>query len=238
MIWIKSLNRNGGMAPWGTPSPKNDSPVFVLTCDRKMIRKGSQSLTKQFATSLAPLLPTSVTEIWEPSRDFAHIKLPAKTSGNKAGCLVGMSKEEPNIFVVTADGEFLNYKVDLIQGGEGKLDKQYSYLPTKNSPCLPSSIFLFGWVGTDVKTPGFARGKVGDTCGACGVGGDGKVSNLGGVHVFDTSPFGGSLQCAGDSWCINGSRYLVIRKVPLSAPIANVRSGSLDFSYFHYECLE
>jgi autophagy-related protein 18 len=112
-----------------------------------MIRKGSQSLTKQFATSLAPLLPTSVTEIWEPSRDFAHIKLPAKTSGNKAGCLVGMSKEEPNIFVVTADGEFLNYKVDLIQGGEGKLDKQYSYLPLNNLPplALRSLLVWFGW---------------------------------------------------------------------------------------------
>lgn len=48
------------------------------------IRKGSQSLTKQFATSLAPLLPTSVTEIWEPSRDFAHIKIPQKTSGPHA----------------------------------------------------------------------------------------------------------------------------------------------------------
>jgi autophagy-related protein 18 len=46
------------------------------------IRKGSQSLTKQFATSLAPLLPASVTEIWEPSRDFAHIKLPQKASGD------------------------------------------------------------------------------------------------------------------------------------------------------------
>lgn len=102
-----------------------------------MIRKGSQSLTKQFATSLAPLLPTSVTEIWEPSRDFAHIKLPSKTSSSasKLGCLVGMSKEEPNIFVVTADGEFLNYKIDLYQGGEGNLDKQYSY-----GPFLPSSI--------------------------------------------------------------------------------------------------
>jgi len=44
------------------------------------IRKGSQSLTKQFATSLAPLLPSSVTEIWEPSRDFAHIKLPQRSS--------------------------------------------------------------------------------------------------------------------------------------------------------------
>ena len=95
-------------------------------------------MTKQFATSLAPLLPTSVTEIWEPSRDFAHIKLPQKTTGitplnmyltvgsNKAGCLVGMSKDEPYIFVVTSDGEFLNYKIDFYNGGEGKLEKQYS----------------------------------------------------------------------------------------------------------------
>jgi autophagy-related protein 18 len=96
-------------------------------------------LTKQFATSLAPLLPTSVTEIWEPSRDFAHIKLPQKTAGttssevvlrlgsNKAGCLVGMAKDEPYLFVVTSDGEFLNYKIDFYNGGEGKLEKQYSY---------------------------------------------------------------------------------------------------------------
>jgi hypothetical protein len=58
-----------------------------------------------------------------------------------------MSKEEPNIFVVTADGEFLNYKVDLIQGGEGKLDKQYSYLPLNNFPPLAfrSLLVWFGW---------------------------------------------------------------------------------------------
>jgi len=122
-----------------------------------MIRKGSQSLTKQFATSLAPLLPTSVTEIWEPSRDFAHVKLPARSSssGTKAGCLVGMSKEEPNVFVVTADGEFLNYKIDLYQGGEGKLDKQYSY-----APILPFCWLLMCYL----KSGGFARGKVGDAC--------------------------------------------------------------------------
>jgi autophagy-related protein 18 len=64
---------------------RNGSMGYDLLCDEtnysSKIRKGSQSLTKQFATSLAPLLPTSVTEIWEPSRDLAHIKIPQKTSG-------------------------------------------------------------------------------------------------------------------------------------------------------------
>jgi len=41
---------------------------------------------------------------------------------------VGMSKDEPHVFVVTSDGEFLNYKIDFYHGGEGKLDKQYSLL--------------------------------------------------------------------------------------------------------------
>ena len=81
-----------------------------------------------------------MTEIWEPSRDFAHVKLPQKasstatpwtsltTGSNKAGCLVGMSKDEPHIFVVTSDGEFLSYKIDFYHGGEGRLEKQYSYV--------------------------------------------------------------------------------------------------------------
>jgi hypothetical protein len=39
-----------------------------------------------------------------------------------------MSKDEPHIFVVTSDGEFLSYKIDFYNGGEGKLEKQYSYV--------------------------------------------------------------------------------------------------------------
>ena len=38
-----------------------------------------------------------------------------------------MAKDEPHLFVVTSDGEFLNYKIDFYNGGEGKLEKQYSY---------------------------------------------------------------------------------------------------------------
>ena len=150
----------GASRPWINPWSGPSSPSTVSTdggvdgddMDRvieqkrrngsmsQKIRKSSQSLGKQFATSLAPLLPTSVTEIWEPSRDFAHIKLPQRTSStnpsilrltilgsSKSGCLVGMSKDEPHLFVVTSDGEFLNYKIDFYHGGEGRLEKQYSY---------------------------------------------------------------------------------------------------------------
>ena len=51
------------------------------------------------------------------------------SSSSKAGCLVGMSKDEPHIFVVTSDGEFLTYKIDLYHGGEGRLENQYPYFP-------------------------------------------------------------------------------------------------------------
>jgi autophagy-related protein 18 len=86
--------RPGSSRAWSTgsggspvESPVEDNMDAIIDQKRRngsmgqKIRKGSQTLTKQFATSLAPLLPTSVTEIWEPSRDFAHVKLPQRTSG-------------------------------------------------------------------------------------------------------------------------------------------------------------
>jgi autophagy-related protein 18 len=77
---IEQKRRNGSMGYLF-------SPLQYWFC-RQKIRKGSQSLTKQFATSLAPLLPTSVTEIWEPSRDFARIKLPTKTTSSPPNSLL------------------------------------------------------------------------------------------------------------------------------------------------------
>ena len=90
----QSGGRPGSSRAWSTgsggspvESPVEENMDAVIEQKRRngsmgqKIRKGSQTLTKQFATSLAPLLPTSVTEIWEPSRDFAHIKLPQRPSG-------------------------------------------------------------------------------------------------------------------------------------------------------------
>jgi autophagy-related protein 18 len=88
-------------------------------------------------------LPQSVTEMWEPIRDFAYIKIPkgaaaAASSSTAAGLssasasngplrsVVAMSSTSPQIMVVTSDGGFYVFNIDLEQGGEGFLVKQFS----------------------------------------------------------------------------------------------------------------
>ena len=51
------------------------------------IRRRSLHLTKSISTSVGGYLPNTLTEIWEPARDFAFLRLP--TSG--ARCVVGLS---------------------------------------------------------------------------------------------------------------------------------------------------
>ena len=52
-----------------------------------VIRRRSLHLTKSISSSVGGYLPNTLTEIWEPARDFAFLKLP--TSG--ARCVVGLS---------------------------------------------------------------------------------------------------------------------------------------------------
>lgn len=85
-------------------------------------------------------LPQSVTEMWEPLRDFAYIKIPkstapsgpSRTAGESpAGPLrsvVAMSSSSPQVMVVTSDGGFYVYNIDMEHGGEGYLVKQFSVL--------------------------------------------------------------------------------------------------------------
>lgn len=78
-------------------------------------------------------LPTSVAEMWEPERDFAFIKIP-KSSNSRTGGLsatplrsvVAMSSSSPQVMVVTSDGGFYVYNIDMEKGGEGYLVKQFS----------------------------------------------------------------------------------------------------------------
>lgn len=83
-------------------------------------------------------LPQSVTEMWEPSRDFAYIKIPkaASTGGSSRvsssvltgplRSVVAMSSNSPQVMVVTSDGGFYVYNIDMEHGGEGYLVKQFS----------------------------------------------------------------------------------------------------------------
>ena len=54
---------------------------------RSTLRRKSAHLTKNLTSSVGGYLPNTLTEMWEPSRDFAFLRLP--TSG--ARCIAALS---------------------------------------------------------------------------------------------------------------------------------------------------
>ncbi|KLJ06955.1 autophagy-like protein 18 [Blastomyces silverae] len=122
----------------GDDSPTDHDPSDIAARKHNgtfmgIIRRTSQSVGNSFAATVGGYLPKGVTEMWEPARDFAWIRLP-KTAGqgapgSNAGpvrSVVAMSSNTPQVMVVTSDGNFYVYNVDLSKGGEGTLTKQYS----------------------------------------------------------------------------------------------------------------
>ncbi|EEB94775.1 hypothetical protein MPER_06356 [Moniliophthora perniciosa FA553] len=82
--------------------------------------------TKSLSNSMGGYLPNSFTEMWEPSRDFAFLRVP--TSG--ARCIVALSSTAPQVMVISSEGYFYLYGIDLERGGECVLLKQYNLLDT------------------------------------------------------------------------------------------------------------
>ncbi|KAI2922235.1 hypothetical protein CBS147371_2293 [Aspergillus niger] len=104
-----------------------------------MIRRTSQNVGSTFAAKVGGYLPKGVSEMWEPARDFAWIKLPKYNPGPGANgnngplrSVVAMSANTPQVMVVTSDGNFYVFNIDLSKGGEGTLTKQYSVLDTND----------------------------------------------------------------------------------------------------------
>lgn len=98
-----------------------------------MLRRTSQSVGSSVAAKVGGYLPKGVSEMWEPARDFAWIKLPKPNQGPGAAAssgplksVVAMSSNTPQVMVVTSDGNFYVFSIDLSKGGEGTLTKQYS----------------------------------------------------------------------------------------------------------------
>jgi autophagy-related protein 18 len=96
-----------------------------------MIRRTSQMMGSTVVGVVGGYLPQVVTERWEPARDFASIKLPKSGMGlNASGAplrsVVAMSSSSPHVMVVTSDGGFYVFAVDIENGGECELVKQYS----------------------------------------------------------------------------------------------------------------
>ncbi|KAL8640847.1 MAG: hypothetical protein Q9228_002286 [Teloschistes exilis] len=117
-----------------------------------MIRRTSQNVGTSFAASVGAYLPTAVSEMWEPTRDFAWLKIPKSSSplsssdqglsgqrsassggGGGSGLgstaplksVVAMSHNSPQVMVVTSEGRFYVFGIDLEKGGEGSLVKVY-----------------------------------------------------------------------------------------------------------------
>lgn len=103
-----------------------------------MLRRSSQIMGRSVAGVVGNYLPQTVTEMWEPLRDFAYIKIPksssaaprpgALTGGQQLRSVVAMSSSSPQVMVVTSDGGFYVFNIDMEQGGEGYLVKQFSYV--------------------------------------------------------------------------------------------------------------
>ena len=99
-----------------------------------MIRRTSQNVGTTFAASVGAYLPTAVSEMWEPMRDFAWLKIPkappsaqgmVTSSSTPLRSVVAMSSNSPQVMVVTNEGHFYVFGIDLEQGGEGILLKVY-----------------------------------------------------------------------------------------------------------------
>ncbi|KAG7444264.1 WD40 repeat-like protein [Guyanagaster necrorhizus] len=88
------------------------------------LRRKSLQVTKSISHSMGGYLPNTITEMWEPSRDFAFLRLP--TSG--ARCVVALSGTMPQVMVISSEGYFYSYNIDLENGGECSLMKQFSLL--------------------------------------------------------------------------------------------------------------
>ncbi|KAF4554774.1 putative autophagy-related protein 18 [Elsinoe fawcettii] len=107
-------------SPRAQPTPQQGGGFMSL------MRRTSQNVSSTFVSRAAGYLPSAVTEIWEPARDFAWVKVPKGRSGVPVKSVVAMAGNAPQVMVATSEGEFLVYQVDLEKGGEGGLVRQYS----------------------------------------------------------------------------------------------------------------
>lgn len=90
-----------------------------------LVRRTSQNVSTSIVSRAAGYLPSSVTEIWEPQRDFAWVRVPRGQSGTAQKCVVAMGNHSPAVLVATNEGDFFVFSIDLEKGGEGTLVQQY-----------------------------------------------------------------------------------------------------------------
>lgn len=130
----RSMSHGSDCSVEGEEVDDEESPEASTLAARKpngtfmgLLRRTSQGMSGQLALRFGEYLPKSVAEMWEPARDFAWIRLPKPPSGtSSSSTIVAMSSTAPQIMVVTSEGNFYVFNIDLAKGGEGMLMKQYS----------------------------------------------------------------------------------------------------------------
>lgn len=127
--------RATGSTSGTTPTHRRQSGSFS-----NMLRRSSQIMGRSVAGVVGSYLPQTVTEMWQPQRDFAYIKMPKSSvttssqprpAGTPAGPLrsvVAMKSNGAEVMVVTSDGGFYVFEIDMVNGGEGRLSTKFSYV--------------------------------------------------------------------------------------------------------------
>ncbi|PIA89029.1 Autophagy-related protein 18 [Cercospora beticola] len=109
----------------GDPSALSNAPQPRQPGFMSLVRRTSQNVGTSLVSRAAGYLPSSVTEIWEPQRDFAWVRVPRGSNGQPVRCVVAMANNVPHVMVATSEGDFYVYMVDLEKGGEGTLVKRF-----------------------------------------------------------------------------------------------------------------
>jgi autophagy-related protein 18 len=110
-----------------TPSKMEPENRSIMS----MIRRTSQNVGLAIVQRAGDYLPPSVTEVFEPMRDFISVKVPRlkKSSSPNSGpvrSVVALSSNHPHLMVATSEGQFYVFAIDLEHGGEGVLLNRYS----------------------------------------------------------------------------------------------------------------
>ncbi|KAG2191404.1 hypothetical protein INT46_007851 [Mucor plumbeus] len=100
----------------------SDNHSFENNEQPSTISMRRRSSLQHIGRSMGSFLPDRLTDMWEPSRHFASLKLPSV--GVRS--LVALSSTTPQVLVVTAEGYFYQYNIDLENGGECVLLKRNS----------------------------------------------------------------------------------------------------------------
>jgi len=102
--------------PSALPNTTGGRPNFM-----SLVRRTSQNVSTSLVSRAAGYLPSSVTEMWEPQRDFAWVRIPKASNGQPVKSVVAMGNHTPSVMVATSEGGFFVFSIDLERGGEGTL---------------------------------------------------------------------------------------------------------------------